>query len=46
MGKIRNEVSHLSHGKAWEVANDGQSIPYEAVFLSDDPIDAFDVARS
>ena len=45
-GRSANEVSHLSHGKAWEIANDGESIPYEAVFLSDDPADAFDVART
>jgi Protein of unknown function (DUF4065) len=39
-------VSRLSHGKAWEVAADGASIPYEAVFLSDDMINRYDVART
>ena len=45
-GKSANEVSHLSHGKAWGIANDGDGIPYEAVFLSDCPVDAFDVTRT
>ena len=39
-------VSKWSHGKAWEIAEDGQSIPYEAIFLSDDPIHRFDVLRT
>lgn len=39
-------VSNLSHGKAWEVASDGDPIPYEAIFLSDDPINRSDVART
>lgn len=44
--KTARGVSTLSHGKAWEVATDGASIPYEAVFLSDDPINRYDVART
>ncbi len=44
--KTAKGVSTLSHGKAWEVAGDGESIPYEAVFLSDDPINRYDVART
>jgi hypothetical protein len=44
--KTATGVSNLSHGKAWEVAGDGESIPYEAVFLSDDPINRYDVART
>lgn len=44
--KTAKGVSSLSHGKAWEVAADGASIPYEAVFLSDDPINRYDVART
>jgi hypothetical protein len=44
--KTATGVSRLSHGKAWEIAGDGQSIPYEAVFLSDDPINRYDVART
>ena len=45
-GKSATEVSRLSHGKAWEIANDGDGIPYEAVFLSDGHVDTFDVART
>lgn len=44
--KTAKGVSNLSHGKAWEVASDGESIPYEAVFLSDAPINRYDVART
>lgn len=44
--KTATGVSSLSHGKAWEVAADGESIPYEAVFLSDDPVNRYDVART
>lgn len=39
-------VSTLSHGKAWEVADDRSSIPYEAVFLSDARINRYDVTRT
>lgn len=39
-------VSEDSHGKAWEIATDKQSIPYEAIFLSDDPISILDVTET
>lgn len=39
-------VSSLSHGKAWEVAEDRGPIPYEAVFLSDQPNNRYDKART
>ena len=39
-------VSRSSHGKAWEIARDKQSIPYESVFLSDSPITRVDVVRT
>jgi hypothetical protein len=39
-------VSALSHGKAWEVADDHGPIPYEAVFLSDDKVNRYDVGRT
>jgi hypothetical protein len=45
-GLTASTVSNLSHGKAWEIADDGESIPYEAVFLSDEPVDAWDKART
>jgi hypothetical protein len=44
--KTAKGVSNLSHGKAWEIAGDGEPIPYEAVFLSDDKTDRYDVART
>lgn len=41
------QVSDFSHGTAWEVAGkNGAPIPYEAAFLSDDPPDASDIART
>ncbi len=38
------EVSELSHGLAWQAPEDGQSIPYEATFLSDEPLDEDTIA--
>ena len=41
------ETSRWSHGKAWRAAvSDGELIPYEAVFVSDAPIDQSDIART
>ncbi len=36
--KTAKEVSRFSHGKAWKLANMGDPIPYDAVFISDDPV--------
>lgn len=44
--KTATGVSNLSHGKAWEVAEDRGPIPYEAVFLSDERINRYDVTRT
>lgn len=44
--KTAKGVSSLSHGKAWEVADDRGPIPYEAVFLSDAPNNRYDKART
>ena len=44
--KSAREMSEESHGKAWEIARDRQSIPYEAIFLSDDPTYPSDVRRT
>lgn len=44
--KTARGVSRQSHGKAWEIAGDMESIPYEAIFLSDDPITRDDIART
>jgi hypothetical protein len=38
------EVSEYSHGKAWSIAGDSELIPYEAVFISDEPVTFEDVA--
>jgi|SRR5579871_1973625 len=32
------EVSELSHSRAWKIAAIGERIPYEAVFLSNEPV--------
>jgi hypothetical protein len=40
------EVSKLSHGRAWNMAEDKQNIPYEAVFISDEGLTDYDIARS
>ena len=41
------ETSQWSHGKAWRAAvSDGELIPYEAVFVSNAPIDQSDIART
>lgn len=39
------KVSEYSHGKAWSIAQMYDFIPYEAVFISDDPITEEDVSR-
>ncbi len=42
--KSAKEVSDYSHGKAWAIAGDSELIPYEAVFISDEPVTFEDVA--
>lgn len=44
--KTATELSILSHGVAWMVPQEGESIPYEAAFLSDEPITNEDVGRA
>jgi Protein of unknown function (DUF4065) len=43
--KTAKVVSEYSHGKAWTLANESELIPYEAVFISDDPVTFEDVER-
>lgn len=43
--KSAREVSKYSHGKAWKVAKESEFIPYEAAFISNDPVTFEDVAR-
>ncbi len=37
-GSNATEVSNLSHGRAWRAAGDRESIPYEAAYISDEPV--------
>jgi hypothetical protein len=43
--KPAKEVSRYSHGMAWKLANMGESIPYDAVFISDERVTFDDVER-
>ena len=44
--KTAKEVSRYSHGKAWKLANEGDPIPYEAVFISNEPVTDEDAQRA
>jgi len=44
--KNAGEVSTLSHMCGWHVAANGELIPYEAIFLSDEPVTEYDVQRA
>ena len=37
-GSNATEISLASHGTAWMTTRDGEMIPYNSVFLSDDPV--------
>jgi len=39
-------VSEVSHKRAWRIAGDNESIPYEAALLSDDGITDFQIGRA
>ncbi len=41
-----SQLRDMSHGKAWQAVGLHQVIPYEAVFLSDEPYTEEDVARA
>lgn len=43
-GRSATEVSELSHDRAWRNASEGEAIPYEAAFVSDEPLTERDVA--
>lgn len=45
-GKNAVDVSNQSHGIAWSSRRDGDSIPYEAAYLSDEPVTDDDIART
>jgi hypothetical protein len=45
-GKTATEVSELSHQRAWRIAKDKESIPYQSIFLSDDDeLSDYDMSR-
>lgn len=44
-GRPAYAVSRLSHDAAWKMANQGEGIPYQAVYLSDEGIDEDDIRR-
>jgi len=44
-GWTAKRVSDYSHGKAWAIAGDSELIPYESVFISDEPVTFEDIAR-
>ncbi|CAN5789844.1 hypothetical protein BH23ACT11_BH23ACT11_29620 [soil metagenome] len=37
------QVSEMSHNKAWKNASEGEAIPYEASFVSDEPLTERDI---
>lgn len=43
-GRSATEVSKLSHDRAWSNSSEGEAIPYEAAFVSDEPLTEHDVA--
>jgi antitoxin SocA-like protein len=45
-GWTAKRVSQYSHGKAWSVAGNSELIPYESVYLSDEPATFEDVDRA
>jgi hypothetical protein len=44
--RTSREISEHTHGIAWKVATLGELIPYEAVFVSDEPVTEEDVMRA
>lgn len=44
--KTANEVSRFSHGKAWKLARENEPIPYEAVFISNEPVSFDEIDRA
>lgn len=43
-GHSGTEVSELSHDRVWRNASEGEAIPYEAAFVSDEPLTERDIA--
>lgn len=45
-GATSSQLRDMTHGKAWQAVGMHQVIPYEAVFLSDEPYTEEDIARA
>jgi hypothetical protein len=45
-GQTAEEVSDASHDIVWRGRQDQEDIPYEAVYLSNDPLTEDDIRRS
>jgi len=45
-GATGSQLRDMSHGKAWQAVGMHQVIPYEAIFLSDEPYTEEDIARA
>ncbi len=45
-GKTAREISRFSHAKPWKLAQDSELIPYEAVFISNEPVSFEDISRA
>lgn len=45
-GITNGDVSELSHKRIWRVARQDELIPYEAAFLSDDPLTDYEIKRT
>jgi uncharacterized phage-associated protein len=43
-GHSATQVSEMSHDRAWRNASEGEAIPYEAAFVSDEPLTERDIA--
>ncbi len=44
--KTARAISKYSHGKAWKLAGESELIPYEAAFISDEPVTCEEVERT
>ena len=45
-GRRGKYVSQLSHDRAWQATPQMERIPYESVFVSDEPLTDYDITRS
>lgn len=45
-GVSAHEASDRSHGRVWKMMQNKERVPYESIFISDEPLTAYDIARS